>query len=83
MKKFMIVSDSCCDLDANLRKQYDVEYIPMHISYDDVTLPVSLDWEKLSSKEFYDILRSGKRVFTSQAVLQDYMARFEAYLKEK
>ena len=82
MKKFMIVSDSCCDLDANLRKQYDVEYIPMHISYDDVTLPVSLDWEKLSSKEFYDILRSGKRVFTSQAVLQDYMARFEAYLKD-
>lgn len=82
MKKFVIVSDSCCDLDETVRKQYDIEYIPMNISYDDVSLPASLDWEKLSVKEFYDILRSGKRVFTSQVALQDYLNRFEKYVAD-
>lgn len=82
MKKFVIVSDSCCELDENMRKRYDVEYIPMRVSYDGKSLIADLDWKDLSAKEFYDILRNDTRIFTSQVPVVDYTARFEEFLKE-
>ena len=39
MNKFVIVSDSCCDLNEELRKKYDIDYIPMGIAYNAVILP--------------------------------------------
>ena len=29
MKKFVIVSDSCCELNEEQRKRYGVDYIPI------------------------------------------------------
>ena len=34
MKKFVIITDSCCDLTKEMREQYDVSYVPMHLLYD-------------------------------------------------
>lgn len=82
MKKFVIVSDSCCELDENMRKQYGIEYIPMRVSYDGKSLIADLDWKDLSAKEFYDILRNDTRIFTSQVPAVDYTARFEEFLQE-
>ena len=82
MEKFVIISDSCCDLTADLRKEYGVEYIPMSVACDKFTMPATLDWEKISAKEFYDVMRGGERVFTSQVTPEDYKACFEGYLKE-
>ena len=64
MKKFVIVSDSCCELTEDLRKKYDVEYLPMYISYEDKSVQADLEWKEVSATGFYNILRSGTRIFT-------------------
>lgn len=82
MKKFVIVSDSCCELNEKQRKQYGVEYISMYVSYDGKELHADVDWREISAKEFYDILRKDTRIFTAQVPSHDYLERFEKYIKD-
>ena len=81
-KKFVIVSDSCCELNEEMRKQYGVDYIPMRVSYDDKDLPADVDWKVISAKEFYDILRGDTRIFTAQVPFIEYKEKFEEYIKD-
>jgi len=81
-KKFVIVSDSCCELTEDMRKEYGVEYIPMYLSYDDKEIYADVDWKVLPVKEFYNILRANTRIFTSQIPAFNYQERFEEYLKQ-
>lgn len=82
MKKFVILSDSCCDLDKELRKEYDIDYVPMYFHLDDKEYEADLDWKELSVKQFYDAMREGKRVYTTQANLQCYKETFTKYIRE-
>lgn len=82
MKKFVIVSDSCCDLDKDLRGEYEVEYVPMHFTVDGKEYEASLDWNEISAPRFYDMMRNGKRIITSQVNAQDYEKAFERYINE-
>ncbi len=82
MKKFVIVSDSTCELTQDLRKQYDIDYLPMYISYDDKSLCADVDWKDLSAKDFYNLQRDDTRVFTSQVPASDYQQYFEQYIKQ-
>ena len=68
MHDFVILGDSTCDLDLALRRKYDIDYIPMSYMVDEREYPASLDWETHSVKEFYDLMRGGKRVFTAQII---------------
>ncbi len=82
MRDYVILSDSCCDLDAALRKKYGIEYIPMRIIFGDTDIPASLDWEKISPKEFYDMMRGGVRVLTAQINADEFKEAFSKYLDE-
>lgn len=82
MRDYVILSDSCCDLDAALRKKYGIEYIPMRIIFGDTDIPASLDWEKISPKEFYDMMRGGVRVRTAQINADEFKEAFSKYLDE-
>lgn len=82
MRDYVILSDSCCDLDADLRKKYGIEYIPMRIIFGDTDIPASLDWEKISPKEFYDMMRGGVRVLTAQINADEFKEAFSKYLDE-
>lgn len=82
MRDYVILSDSCCDLDADLRKKYGIEYIPMRIIFGDTDIPASLDWEKISPKEFYDMMRGGVRVRTAQINADEFKEAFSKYLDE-
>lgn len=68
MKNFVIFGDSTCDLDLATRQEFDIDYIPMSYIVDEKEYPASLDWESHSVKEFYDLLRQGKRIFTAQII---------------
>ena len=68
MKDFVIFGDSTCDLDLATRQEFDVDYIPMSYIVDDAEYTASLDWEFHSVKDFYDLMRNGKRVFTAQII---------------
>lgn len=82
MKKFVIVSDSCCDLDKTLREEFDIKYVPMHFIVDGKEYVASLDWEEISAPQFYDLMRSGKRITTSQVSVPDYKNAFEGFIKD-
>ncbi len=81
MKKFLILGDSTCDLNRELREKYEIDYIPMCYVVDDQEYIASLDWEAHSVKEFYDMMRAGKRVFTNQIIPTACREKFEAALK--
>ena len=76
MKKFVILADSTCDLNAEMRKTYDIEYVQMNYVIDDKEYPADLDWGIHSVKEYYDMMRKGKRVRTTQVPRESYEAAF-------
>ena len=81
MRQFAIVTDSCGDLAKNLREKYQIDYVPMRLNYDDVDVPASLDWEFIPLKDFYNLMRNGKRIKTSQVNAEEYRKNFSDYLE--
>lgn len=81
MGEFMIFGDSTCDLEKAVREQYGIDYVPMHYIIDDTEYVASLEWESHSAKAFYDLLRSGKRAFTTQVPKNVYAEAFRAALE--
>ena len=82
MKNFIILTDSTSDLDKDTRGQYGIEYVPMNYSVDETEYVASLDWESHSYKDFYDLMRGGKRVFTTQVPQNVFYDAFTAAAKE-
>lgn len=82
MRPFAIIGDSTCDLNRELRSQLDVDYVPMNFVLDGKEYPASLDWEGMSAKEFYDHMRAGKRITTTQVPAEIYSDKFSEYLNQ-
>ena len=82
MSKFIILTDSSCDLDKEIRDKYQIEYVPMHFSIDGKDYDADLDWKTISVKDFYDTMRKGTRIFTAQVNAEEYKIVFEKYLSE-
>ena len=74
MREYIILTDSTSDLPKELRQQYGVEYVPMHYAVDEKEYVASLDWESHDPKAFYDLMRNGSRVYTTQ-VPKDYFEK--------
>lgn len=82
MKKYVILSDTGCDLEEALRKEFDIEYVPMHYSLDGKDYAADLDWKEFSVPQFYGLMREGKRFITSQVNVAEYKKAFNAYLAQ-
>jgi len=82
MKKFVIITDSCSDLEKDLREKYDIIYVPNTYSYDGKTFDANLDFEGASVKEYYDIMRNGTRIITSQVNATHFRKAFEKAILE-
>ena len=80
MKPFAIIGDSTCDLNKDMREQLDVDYVQMNFVLEGKEHPASLDWDGMSSKEFYDLMRAGKRITTTQVPAESYVKKFTEYL---
>ena len=86
MNKFVIITDSSCDLSKAYRTQNNIEYAKMMINWTDENGETheniaDIDWEVMSANEFYNIIRSGTRIMTSQVTMQNYIDAFEPHLK--
>lgn len=81
MREFVIFTDSTSDLTKELRQQYDVDYVPMNYVVDGVEYKASLDWENHSVKDYYDLMRNGTRVFTTQVPKNVYEDAFRAAIE--
>ena len=80
MENFIILTDSTCDMTKEMRQEYGVEYVAMNYVIDGKEYVASLDWESHGSKEYYDLMRSGTRVFTTQVPKNVYQDAFRAGL---
>ncbi len=79
-KSFVILTDSTSDLNKSIREQYGIEYVKMNYVIDGKEYPASLDWEHHASKEYYDLLRGGKHITTTQVPQETYRTVFEEAL---
>ncbi len=82
MNKFVIVSDSSSDLDVTLREKYDLHYIPNRFYYKDEEFNDDTDWQGVSLDDFYNYMREGNRITTSQISTIACEETFEKFLKE-
>lgn len=67
MNKFIITTDTTCDLPAEYVKKHNLRVIPLYYSFDDV---VYGDKNKLEPKDFYNKMRAGSMP-TTMAVNPD------------
>ena len=79
---FVIYGDTVCDMNQEMRERYGIEYVKMNYCIDGKEYPASLDWESHSAKEFYDMMRAGTVVTTTQVPRHLYEEAFEACCKE-
>lgn len=77
MKKFVIYTDSCCDLTKEERAQYDIQYMKMYLVTDGQTSYADLDWSEEDRQKFYQGIRDGVRTKTAQITWNDYADAFE------
>ena len=76
MRDFVIISDSTCDLPRQLREEYGIEYVKMNYVIDGEEYGASLDWESHTVRDYYDLMRGGVRVFTTQIHRDTYYKAF-------
>ena len=82
MSKFVILTDSSSDFDAALREKYDVHYIPNRFYYEGKEYIDDTDWQTMPLNEFYDYMRAGNRITTSQISAITTEEVFEKWLQE-
>lgn len=82
MKEFVILTDSCCDLDLEDRQKHGIEYVKMHFTLNGKQYDADLDWKDISFSEFYGEMRKGNRIITAQVNSAEYKIAFEKYLNE-
>ncbi len=72
MRDYIVLTDSGCDLDSEIRTRYGLECVNMHFMYGDKDYECDLDWKEMSAQEFYSIIRNGTRIITSQVPRSEY-----------
>lgn len=80
MRKFCVMTDSTSDLGVDLLQKYDIEYVQMNYVVDGKEYPASLEWEQISPKDYYDMIRNGTRIQTTQVPRNVYEDAFNAKL---
>ena len=86
MNKYVIITDTASDLSKEYRDANKVDYAKTMYSYNEngqlFEYGASLDWEGLSEKDFYNLLRKGVRIFTAQVTIQNYLDTFTPHLEK-
>ena len=77
MNSYVIVTDSSCDLPADLVKQYGLEIVQLAVTVEGGETTLNSD---LDIKEFYAQLRDKKRATTSAANPDAFFSVFDKYL---
>ena len=65
MRDYVILTDSCCDLSAQMAEELGVQVMPMRLLLDDQEYLNYLDGREIGFKEFYDRVREGAMPTTS------------------
>ena len=84
MSKFVIIPDPTSDINSELRNRFNVpEIIPGTIMINEEVYNYSGDWDKISSKDFWAMLKNKKNVINTGAPSPEVFKKsFEKYLKQ-
>lgn len=82
MKDYIIMTDSSCDLPAQLAEELGVMSIPLMVLLDGKAYRNYLDEREIICKEFYGALREGKQGTTSAVNVDEFLTAFEEPLKQ-
>jgi len=82
MRKIKILTDTCGDLNKELLEKYDIDYVKMNNVYHDQEIPATLTWEWKNPHDFYQIMRNGERITTTQVPVEEFKTVFGKYLDE-
>ena len=82
MKKYIVLTDSGSDLEKAFRDEFDIEYLPTHLSCDGQSFDADLDWRPIPVKDFYNAMREGKRFISTQVNVEEYKSAFRKYAQE-
>ena len=84
MKKYVIITDVTGDMTKEIRERFDIEYIPGHIVFPDMSEHVThMDWDLITADEFYGSMRKkGVSYKTSPPNAAEFEAAFRKYAAE-
>ncbi|MCQ2536965.1 MAG: DegV family protein [Lachnospiraceae bacterium] len=82
MRPVKILTDSCSDLNKELRDKYDIDYVFMNTEFEGKETPASLDWAYISAHDFYETMRNGGRFLTTQVPISEFKRAYSEYLEK-
>jgi len=72
MRDFVILTDSCCDLTAQMAEELELSVLPLSLQMGEDTYRNFLDGREIDFHEFYEKLRSGALGSTSAVSVGDF-----------
>ena len=82
MRDFVIMTDRCCDLTAQMAEELNISVQPLSLLLNDQTYRNYLDGREIGFKEFYDIMRGGSLGSTSAVSVGDFEEAMRPILAE-
>lgn len=81
MNDYVIVTDSVVDLDYSYYTENNLRYVPLSITMDGIGTQDDDFYTTISAKQFYQYLREGRNVTTSQGTVGYFMRVFGEILE--
>jgi DegV family protein with EDD domain len=81
MQEYVIITDSSCDLPAEMADAMEIRILPLLVSIDGREYRNYLDERELNTAGFYDELRAGKLAVTSAANADMFLTMMTPYLE--
>ena len=80
MRDFVILTDSCCDLPAELAQELGLEVVPLTVTLDGTEYRNHLDGREIGFHEFYEKVRGGAMGTTSAVSVGAFQEKMRAIL---
>ena len=82
MGDFIIITDSSCDMSAQMAEDLGVEVLPLSVTIGEDTYKNYLDGREIAFPEFYKRLRGGQSAKTSAVNTESFVEIFKSYLDQ-
>ena len=81
MRDYVIMTDSCCDLTAEMAEELELEVLPLSLQMGDQTYRNWLDGREIGFRDFYARVRGGGTATTSAVSVGDFEERMRPILQ--
>ena len=83
MKKYAIISDSSCNLNSQDLQELKIDAIlAMHLYAGEKEFDADGDWKEMNAHDYYESMRNGVRVRSSQIIESEFEIVFRKFLEQ-